>query len=290
MDGRSDLVASLPVMPFIVGCGRSGNTLLRMMLDSHPDMAIPPETEVVVAGVQAGDDRGRFCDAVANHWRFDDLHIDADEWRRRVNALSPFSCSEGLREMYRMYAAKFGKSRYGDKTPYYSTHLPLIAATFPEARAVHIIRDGRDVAASMLPLWFSPPDPRSMADHWCEVITTIRAAQNLVPTIEVRFEHLVTQPEQEIRRVLEFCELEWSADVLRYHERAADRIAEVTRDAQMADGTWLAPVARRHEIHRRLADPPRVDRIGAWRTELDADDLEAFCDRAGWLLDELEMR
>lgn len=39
-----------PVIPFIVGCGRSGNTLLRMVLDSHPAMAIPPETEVVVAG------------------------------------------------------------------------------------------------------------------------------------------------------------------------------------------------------------------------------------------------
>ncbi len=279
-----------PVMPFIVGCGRSGNTLLRMMIDSHPDMAIPPETEVVVAGAAAGANVASFCDAVAGHWRFGDLHIDATEWRSRVRRLPMFTASEGLRTMYAIYAAKFGKSRYGDKTPYYSSHLPLIATLFPEARAIHIIRDGRDVAASMMPLWFSAGDAAATADHWCRVITRVRADQHHLPTIEVRYQDLVLQPREEMQRVLEFCELEWSDEVLRYHERAAARISEVTHDARTADGTVLAPVAGRHWIHRRLNQPPRPDRIGAWRTELSASDQAAFEARAGWLLDELGMR
>lgn len=277
-------------MPFIVGCGRSGNTLLRMMLDSHPDMAIPPETEVVVDAVAAGADVDRFCEAVTGHWRFEDLKLDRTEWRARVTALSPFSASEGLRVMYRMYAEKFHKTRVGDKTPFYAQHLALIATTFPEARAVHIIRDGRDVAASMLPLWFSPGDAAAVADHWCTVVSRIRNDQHLLPTIEVRYEHLVTDTERELRRVLEFCELEWSDDVLRYHDRAGERIREVTEDAQLPDGTWLAPVARRHEIHRLLEEPPDPRRIGAWRTSLSSTDVAAFEDRAGWLLDELGMR
>ncbi len=279
-----------PVMPFIVGCGRSGNTLLRMMLDSHPDMAIPPETEVVVAGTAGGSDASTFCDAVASHWRFGDLHIEPLTWRHRVHGLETFTAANGLREMYRMYAEKFGKTRYGDKTPYYSAHLPLIAATFPEARAIHIIRDGRDVAASMMPLWFGPPDAPSMADHWVDVVTRIRSDQHVLPTLDVRYEQLVLQPAAELGRVLEFCELEWSDDVLRYYERAGERIAEVTHDAQMTDGTWLAPVEQRHRIHRLLNEPPRPDRIGAWRTQLTSADQAAFEARAGWLLAELGMR
>jgi hypothetical protein len=277
-------------MPFIVGCGRSGTTLLRMMLDSHPEMAIPPETEVVVAGARAGDNVAAFCDSVTGHWRFEDLHIDAHMWRRRVRALVPFTVAGGLREMYRMYAEKFGKSRYGDKTPFYSTHLPLIASLFPEARAIHVIRDGRDVAASMMPLWFSPGDARATADHWCQVITQIRSDQHILPTIEVRYENLVVDPEAELCRVLEFCELDWCPDVMRYFERADGRISEVTQDAQTADGIWLASVEHRHRIHRLVNEPPCADRVGAWRTELAPVDRAAFEDRAGWLLDELGMR
>src|SRR4051812_43739731 len=108
-----------PVMPFIVGCGRSGNTLLRMMLDSHPDMAIPPETEVLVDASRAEHSSEEFLDAVMSHWRFDDLHLDADAFASAVRALPVFSVSEALRIMYRHYAAKFGKHRFGDKTPYY---------------------------------------------------------------------------------------------------------------------------------------------------------------------------
>lgn len=277
-------------MPFVVGCGRSGNTLLRMMIDSHPAIAIPPETEFIVAAAEAGGGASRFCDVVAGHWRFEDLHIDPVGWRRRIHSLREFTLADGLRETYRTYADKFGKSRYGDKTPYYSAHLPLIASVFPEARAIHVIRDGRDVAASMLPLWFAPGDVASIADHWCDVIMRIRADQHHLPTIDVRFEQLVTQPEAEMRRVLEFCELEWSDDVLHYYERAASRISEVTHHAQSTDGTWLASVQQRHRIHHRLNEPPRPERIGTWRAELTADDAARFCERAGWLLDELEMR
>ena len=277
-------------MPFIVGCGRSGNTLLRMMLDSHPDMAIPPETEVIVHAMEPGLTVDAFCDTVTGHWRFVDLHIDQAEWRARVGSLGPFSAADGLREMYRMYADKFSKTRVGDKTPFYAQHLALIARTFPEARAIHMIRDGRDVAASMMPLWFSPGDAGAVAEHWCSVVSSIRRSGELLPMLEVRYEELVTNPERQMRQVLEFCELDWSDEVLRFHERAGERIREVTEDAQTTDGTWLAPVSRRHEIHQLLEEPPNPARIGAFRTALSPTDIAVFEDRAGWLLDELAMR
>jgi len=273
-------------MPFIVGCGRSGNTLLRMMLDSSPEMAIPPETEVIVAAAEAGGDANTFCATVTDHWRFADMHIDASLFRSRVQSLRAFSTADGLRELYRCYAEKFGKSRYGDKTPYYATYLPLIASLFPEARAIHIIRDGRAVAASMLPLWFGPNDAAEMGRYWTEIITTIRATATM-PTMEVRYESLVQQPDVELRAIFEFCELEWHDSVLRYHERAPDRVREVTTDAPSVDGAVLAPVHRRHEIHRRLGHPPDPDRIDAWRDELSPGDLAAFMCHAAPMMREL---
>lgn len=275
-----------PVMPFIVGCGRSGNTLLRMMLDSHPLMAIPPETEVIVNAVQVGDDLEAFCAAVTTHWRFGDLHIDCDDYVRRVRELPLFSTSDGLRELYRAYARKFGKTRFGDKTPYYAEHLELISNLFPEARGLHIIRDGRDVAASMMPLWFGPTDAAEMGRYWCDVIGKIRAVTTM-PVLEVRYEALVQQPEHELRRICEFCDLEWSDEVLDYQVRAPDRVAEVTNEAQTADGRVLAPVRRRHEIHARLSRPPMRERIGAWREELSPQDQAFFMAEAGTLMSEL---
>jgi UDP-3-O-[3-hydroxymyristoyl] glucosamine N-acyltransferase len=274
-------------MPFIVGCGRSGNTLLRTMINSHPDIAIPPETEFIVDATQPGLDAVGVCDAVSKHLRIIDLHIDVDEWRKDVQALEPFTAAQALRELYARYARRFGKSRYGDRTPYYSEHLPLIAATFPEARAIHLIRDGRDVAASMKPLWFGPNNAGDLADHWRNTINTIRASAEFMPILEVRYEQLIREPRSVLAEVLDFCELTWNDSVLQYHVRAEEHFKEVVSDAQTSTGVKLAGVAERHALHALITQPPQTNRIGAWRTGLTPREVAIFSGRAGRLLEEL---
>ena len=66
--------------------------------------------------------------------------------------------SSGLRAFYRGYAAARGKTRYGDKTPMHATDIDVLSRVLPEARFIHIIRDGRDVAASLRGLPFAPGD------------------------------------------------------------------------------------------------------------------------------------
>jgi Sulfotransferase family len=114
-----------PPVPFIVGAGRSGNTLLRLMLGAHPDLAIPPETDFIpeLATRWSGPDdaRAAFVGTVTGHWRFTDLGVDAAELERRVARLEPFSLGAGLRTLYRLYAEKFGKSRFGDRRRSIST-------------------------------------------------------------------------------------------------------------------------------------------------------------------------
>src|SRR5882724_1529126 len=98
-------------MLFGVGSGRSGTTLLRMMLDSHPELAVPPEThfipEVARACRLATDPARHFVDAIVGHERWLDFGLDGDRLRERVAEIQPFDLGEALRAFYQLYAEKF---------------------------------------------------------------------------------------------------------------------------------------------------------------------------------------
>ena len=112
-----------PPMPIIVGAPRSGTTLLRFMLDSHPDLAIPPETGFLVPCAQLTGEGTNVCErffqtvtgypseAPACH----DFQIPADMFRARLAEIEPFTVADGIRVFYQLYASRLGKSRWGDK-------------------------------------------------------------------------------------------------------------------------------------------------------------------------------
>ena len=137
-------------MPVIVGVPRSGTTLLRFMLDSHPILAIPPETTFLPAAYelrQAGRDTWEdLFDLLTAFPReapaWPDFGLEPLELQEEFRKIHPFGLGEGLRAFYRLYASKQNKPRYGDKTPSYCEHIPSIASLLPEAHFIHIIRDG----------------------------------------------------------------------------------------------------------------------------------------------------
>lgn len=281
-----------PPVPFVVGLGRSGNTLLRLMLDAHPDLAIPAETDFipeVAARCEAAEDpRAEFVQAVTGHWRFTDLRLDAAELERRVAAIEHFGTGAGLRALYGLYAEKFGKARFGDKSPFYLEHMPLVERLMPEAHFLHVIRDGRDVAVSIRPLWFGPDSVRKAAGWWRDGIEHARATgAGLRRYLELRYEDLVLDTEPTLRRVCEFIELPFDPAMLDYHERAPERIAEVRTEGRGIRGEVVVTVEQRHAIHRFTSSPPRADRIGRWRHELRWWERRVFEARAGYLLAEL---
>src|SRR5262245_10657035 len=124
-------------MPVVIGAPRSGTTLLRFMLDAHPELAIPPETGFLALGealdAGAATDEGRrraFGDQVMQFPReapaWPDFGLAEDRFRAALDAIDPFTAREGIRAFYRLYAERFGKSRVGDKTPSYCLHLEPI--------------------------------------------------------------------------------------------------------------------------------------------------------------------
>lgn len=272
-------------MPIIVGAPRSGTTMLRFMLDAHSQLAIPPETWFLPpAGDlmrKAGSDRDRFFEFIirfpASAPAWNDFHVPAAAFRARLARLEPFTVPDGLRLFYRMYAERFQKPRWGDKTPAYALHMSVIAGILPEARFIHIIRDGRDVAVSLRQRWFSPGHAiKVQAKHWRDHVEAARQQGRAgLPYLELRYEDLVRDPLPHLKRVCAFIELDFEPGMVSFHTRAAERLREhLARYG--ADGRLLVSREERLKQQARTQEPLDASRIGAWRRELTPGEQRGF--------------
>lgn len=280
-------------MPIVVGSPRSGTTLLRLMLDSHPELAIPPETGFLrlAPGLEGSGEvlRTRFFEAVttfpASAPAWAEFGLPAEDFRRGLQEIEPFTVVAGVRLFYRLYAARFGKRRWGDKTPAYARQLPLLADLLPEAHFIHLVRDGRDVAVSLRQRWFSPGhDIEVLARHWCDHVATARRDGPATGRfLEVRFEDLIREPEAVLLRICRFVELDYRPDMLRYPERAGDRLAE-HGDRYRPDGVLLVSRQERLRQQEHVGRPPDVERIGVWRRVLSREECLRFEVIGGHLL------
>jgi hypothetical protein len=265
---------------FIVGVHRSGTTLLRYMLNSSPRIYIPPESDFIPRFF-GQDPTGDLSDArivylldmifgqyrLVKEWQ--GARPSADAFLVAMPGRTPAAFLDTL---YGMYAQQHGAVRWGDKTPIYTSYVDLIHRIFPRARFVHIIRDGRDVALSMLDKWGHEPhiDIYFTARNW---VRRIRAAQaagaRLGPNLfyELRYEDLVSEPERQLERVCDFLSEPYTPVMAEPHRLGR---------AQIAPGDFHAP----------LRQPPGPSRIGRWRQEMSVGDLRLFQRVAGPLLEE----
>jgi len=277
--------------PFVVGVPRSGTTLLRLMLDAHPELAIPPETHFipsVIRSIRRGGSADRVADRITQHRRWADFGLDAGELRGRIRALDPLEAGPAIRAFYELYAERRGKPRWGDKTPGYATKMRRIAKALPEARFVHVIRDGRAVVGSRNRRSRRPLPVDVAARRWKRrVISTRNRSRGVGHYTEVRYEDLVGETEATLRIVCSFVELPFDEAMLRHHEGAGERIAEIDRDLPARGGRPDLGAEPRIAAHARADQPPDPRRAGAWRDEMAAEDVSAFEAEAGDLLETL---
>ncbi len=281
-----------PPMPFIVGAGRSGTTLLRLMLDAHPAMAIPPETHfypglVKLTGEGSGL-REAFHAAVTTANTWGDFHLDAGCFREELEGIEPFTIADGLRCFYAMYARRFRKARWGEKTPFYGRFMVTIQDVLPEAYFIHLIRDGRDVTLSIKDLWFSPGrDIDALAADWVwKVRETRQQAQGCKHYLEVRFEDLVLDTANVLKRICKFIELPYSASMEQYYRTAAERLDELSDHVVFNESIGVRK-AHRLGIFASTQQPPLPDRIGRWRILMSEAEQRAFEAVAGTMLRDL---
>ena len=280
-----------PPAPFVCGVTRSGTTLIRLMLDSHPDLAIPGETHWVPKLIRRLENQKRTPDELAEiivgSKRWQEFHLDADALRERFRAMDTGHASDAIRAFYELYAEREGKTRYGDKTPGYLMEMVRIQRVLPEAHFIHIIRDGRDVSLSHMRMNWGPSTYEESAKLW---VQRIQRARRMAPKVqhykEIHFEDLVRDTEGTLRDVCEIIDLDFDPAMLTYHERAEKRLQEKNVDLVRRHGP-TQPAAVRMESHKLAKEPPRADRLGAWRHKMTAEEVASYEKIAGPLLKEL---
>lgn len=236
----------------------------------------------------AGRSRDQLFKIISQFETWEDFDLSDDEFLAALKRIEPFVSADGVRAFYRLYALRLGKSRWGDKTPGYCMQTAEVQSLLPEAHFIHIIRDGRDVALSVRPLWFAPgKDMASLARDWR---SRIEAAQRLSHTcrryLEVGYESLVADTEKELKRVCAFIELDYHPQMLRYFEGARARLDEV-KTRYRPDGAILISKEQRLENQRFTSVPPEPARTFRWKREMTKEEKREFENVAGALLDRL---
>ena len=280
-------------MPIIVGSPRSGTTLLRFMLDAHPELTIPPETGFLVLGSHLkgrGDKlREKFFREIVSYPEpapaWPDFEIPEEVFWTALLEIEPFTVPNGCRAFYRLYAARFGKKRWGDKTPLYCFGVNAIRRLLPEARFIHIIRDGRDAALSLRRMWFSPGwEIETQAAYWRKCVLAARhAGLGHGDYMEVRYEDLVLNTREALERICSHIDLNYDEAMLNYYTRTPTRLRE-HKGRSLSDGTVLLTQEQRLRQQERTTQPPDPACIYSWKQAMSAEEQERFHLVAGDLL------
>lgn len=269
---------------FIVGHGRSGTTLIRLMLNAHSRIAIPGETAFVSFLRRHMPRPGRFprdagWDAMLTRlfrrawfrekWLGDGLLTEA---AARAAADAAERSPGGLmRALFEQRGAALGKPRWGDKVPNNYRFLHEIGTWFHDAQVLHMVRDGRDVAVSCLTPPFS--DEHDMGDvyevalRWRDALRRGNAAREQLGERryrEVRYEDLTLDPEGTLRELCAWLGEAFEPAMLEYHKSSRRHIP----DSEKA-------------VHPRLSGEVDRLRVERWRHDAPAGMVAAFEGVAG---------
>lgn len=211
---------------FVVGCPRSGTTLVREILDGHPRLAVVNESHFIM-GVAPRPWRRRrrvTVEDLLEHPRAHRWEVDPEEMRRCVVDAGPTTDGFGdvIDAVLRAYATCRGKVRWGDKTPGYVSYVAELARWFPTAQFVHVIRDGREVAASLAERPWGSRSPTTGAFWWVHKVRAGRAAGRRLGRdryLEIRLEDLTADPATTVGELCDFLGEEPSASMLDYPDR-----------------------------------------------------------------------
>jgi hypothetical protein len=266
---------------FVVGFQRSGTTLLRAMLDEHPEIALTNDGQFIPRFwhirdryvVEGRVDARRLVADVMLTPRVAEWELPEDLVAARIEELGDDpTFSDAIAVVFRVWADMKGKAVWGDKTPGNVLRIELLGSLFPQARFLHVIRDGRDATVSCLRNGVVVDTVARGADLWSHRVGRgRRAGRALGPAryMEVRYDDLVADPAATLTGVCGFLGLEFDDAMLGYAGRALSDLPERVR--------WR---------HPNLAKPP-TKVLRDWRSDLTPSDLAVFQAIGGRLLTEL---
>jgi hypothetical protein len=261
---------------FVGGCPRSGTTFLGNLLGTAPEYICLPETDFIAenAGRWSGANYApdRLEPHVRNHRRYliSGGQLTEADW---VDVRQATSYEEFFNRFCQHYARHMGKPQaigWVDQTPSNLRYAVHLARSFPNAHFIHIIRDGRAIANSLLGVDWGPSTPVAAGDYWARLIAPGLAAQLMLGPermITIHYEDLVRENGKQLRKLAKFLS---SPGLVRDREDQGLVLPDHYSTPQPDFG-----------------GPPDKSRVDAWRKKLSAREIEIFEATAGGLLENL---
>jgi hypothetical protein len=226
-----------PSVIFLVGMPRSGTKLLRDLLNHHEDVAIfPHETHFFrplrkkfrsYGDIRNWQEFARLYSDIKDATFFRRMEskgsaISAEDWYRHLQGSEFCHLLQGL---FSSFSQTTGCRIVGDKTPSYITELPMLGSCFPDAKFIHIVRDPRDYALSIRKAWRK--DLMRATQRWKQGIRKCRrdATECELEYLEVKYEELVLNPGETLRKTCEFLGISFSESMLVF-ERPTENIGD----------------------------------------------------------------
>jgi hypothetical protein len=194
---------------FVLGFPRSGTSLMCRLLLDHLGVNFGTESQFIIRHYKRLHRYGDLRDDRCLRLLFEEIGRERFFQRTRRNfgfafdvdramrSIDSRTYAGALRAIFGQFAIEKGLPRWGDKTPEYSRHLPVLHELFPTAQYVHVVRDGRDVALSAFNTGFGPKSAYEAAIRWSEQVRAIAAFGAALPAkdfLTVRYEDLLRDP------------------------------------------------------------------------------------------------
>lgn len=240
--------------PIIIGGhARSGTTLLRVMLDTHPQVVCGPESRIFESLAQGGLKKIRKrADRIAK--RYDTTGADIIKLLKEVDTASEF-----VYRFFEIYCNKTGKVRWAEKTPDNIYWFDEISASFPEMYLIHVIRDFRDLCLSQHPTnetFQCEGVNYRLLPSWINAIRCGIRQRSNPKYIEIRYEDLISDTVSTLKKLFEFIRLPWDDIVLDFYKHDGP-----TRDEKVAPEV----IATRKPISQAS--------LGKWKKEMPPEDI-----------------
>ena len=252
---------------FIGGCSRSGTTLLGSMLGAHSSCICTPESHFKVAILRkmvTDYHHINLKDLMAfttKHWRFQiwELPLNLENIESEASGDGYGDMLNWLATQYAQYEGKTDSHIWVDHTPENISYATTLTELFPKSKYIHLVRDGRAVAASIIPLDWGPNSIVKAARWWMRMVSFGLAAESCLPAdriMRVRYEELVAQPESTLQSICQFLEIPY--------------------EPEMKDAKGFRPPRYTIRQHRFVGSKPNQKVPDRWKTTLSPREIEIF--------------
>lgn len=199
---------------FIVGTQRSGTTLLRLILNTHSQIAIPRESHFLMPFLRkkylkrsiSGSALRSFGNFLSSKSDFQSTYVDGhyNDFFSQFSHHEKLTLRELIDRIFSAYCRSEGKSIWGNKTPSFFRKIDILQTLFPDAKFIHIVRDGRDVFDSWRKMNPLNNNVAAVALDWRYKLSRIEKSFKNIPEenkITIRYEDLLENPEDTIKSV-----------------------------------------------------------------------------------------